>query len=631
MTQQAPPKPPSVDRFAQLWQRVNDHKVAQWSLAYIALAYAIQHGVTLTSEAFEWPNVVARSSMLLLILGLPFAITFAWYHGARASRQISQAEMSIISILLVFGSLFFYVFVHPTAPLATATRVTQEASVTAARQASASLATAISLAVMPFENLSPDPDQGYFADGIGEEITTALAKIPDLRVVARESAQEFKGKNENFRDIGKALNATHLLQGSVRKAGDRLRISVQLVRADTGATLWADSYDRQLIDVFAIQEDVARTIASSLHMTLPLRPGENLISSRTTDQQTYADYLRAKALARDRAGAPENGVSKLNDAVGILEKIVSHDPAYAPAWALLAQTYDSLLARTPAVNAALRGPVGAKEIAEAHAAVAASRAKSEAAARRAVQLDPQMAEGYLALAQLARASGKQIERMEFAEKARALDPLNPDSLNSYSTTLADLGFPKLAIPVTEQLLALEPFVPLFQQIRYRDMYAAGQYDEVIRAAPHSGEPDQAGTLYPILALAAQGRYREAADVLHSASRKTPAEAAAEELLASAGRGAIPKKLPDVLPGFFLPLYASFGAPERLIEVLEGYQKVGYFPVVLNTVLWTPSLAPMRKMQRFKDYVRGVGMVDYWKAKGWPAQCHPTTGDDFECN
>src|SRR5215471_15916788 len=108
------PKAPPVDRFAQLWQRINEHKLVQWTVAYIAVAYAIQHAVILTSESFEWPNAVARSTMLLLILGLPFAITFAWFHGARASRTFSRADFSILSVLLIGVSILFYVYARPT-------------------------------------------------------------------------------------------------------------------------------------------------------------------------------------------------------------------------------------------------------------------------------------------------------------------------------------------------------------------------------------------------------------------------------------------------------------------------------------------------------------------------------------
>src|ERR1700704_4980018 len=114
----ANPKPPSVDRLSLLWRRINDHKIAQWSVAYVALAYGVQHGVTLTSEAFDWPHAVERISMLLLPLGLLVVMTLAWYHGERASRRISGPELTIISILLVIGSLFFFVFVQPSAEIA---------------------------------------------------------------------------------------------------------------------------------------------------------------------------------------------------------------------------------------------------------------------------------------------------------------------------------------------------------------------------------------------------------------------------------------------------------------------------------------------------------------------------------
>src|SRR5258706_1312697 len=121
----ANPKPPSVDRLSELWRRINDHKMVQWSVAYVALAYGVQHAVTLITEAFEWPHAVERVSMLLLAFGLPIVITLAWYHGERASRRISGPELTIISILLVIGSLFFYVFVRPSEQVAAGPAVQQ--------------------------------------------------------------------------------------------------------------------------------------------------------------------------------------------------------------------------------------------------------------------------------------------------------------------------------------------------------------------------------------------------------------------------------------------------------------------------------------------------------------------------
>src|SRR5262245_56396230 len=181
---------PPVDRLYELWRRINDHKIAQWSVAYIAVAYALQHGVVLTAEAFEWPEAVLRVSMLLLMLGLPVVMTLAWYHGHRASRHFSTAELTIISLLLVVGSLLFYGLVQPHEEVAAGPA---QSRVEAGKTATAAPTGAISLAVLPFANLSSDAEQEFFSDGMTEEITAALAKVPALRVVGRTSAFQFKG------------------------------------------------------------------------------------------------------------------------------------------------------------------------------------------------------------------------------------------------------------------------------------------------------------------------------------------------------------------------------------------------------------------------------------------------------
>src|SRR5258705_6383700 len=291
------PKPPSVDRLSLLWRRINDHKMVQWSVAYVALAYAMQHGVTLTSEAFEWPRAVTRISMMLLGLGLPLVMTLAWYHGARASRRISGPELTIISILLVMSSLLFFVFVRPSAESAAGTAPVRSGAVSGLPAPAG-----LSIAVLPFVNLSGDASQEFFSDGMTEEITSALAKVQNLRVVARTSAFEFKGKNVNIKTMGDELGATHLIEGSVRKAGTRVRITVQLIKADDGTHVWSEDYDRDLTDIFSVQEDIARAITTSLRMPLGLKPGENLVNNRSIDSESYQQYLRASALILSRGG-----------------------------------------------------------------------------------------------------------------------------------------------------------------------------------------------------------------------------------------------------------------------------------------------------------------------------------------
>ena len=376
--------PPPVDRVSLLWRRIHEHKIVQWTIAYVAVAYAIQHGVILTSESLEWPNAVARVTMLLLGFGLPLTMILAWYHGDHASRQVSKAEFSIIALLLLIGSLWFYTFVQPREQAAAvSTPAVQQASVTAARRAASDPHGAISIAVLPFTNLSDDKQQEFFSDGMTDEISTALAKIPDLRVVARQSAYRFKGGKEDARAIGQALSATHLLEGSVRKAGNRVRITAELVKADDGVSMWAENYDRDLTDVFAIQEDIARAIAASLRMPLGIKPGENLVNERSVSPAAHENYLHARNLVRERSPQP------VAEAIKLLEDTVVREPGYAPAWGLLGTAYHFQLLTHKAVASGT--------IDEARPIVAEHLAKGRAAAGKAIQLDPKSADGYEAL------------------------------------------------------------------------------------------------------------------------------------------------------------------------------------------------------------------------------------------
>ena len=613
-TRRATPKPP-VDRFSEAWKRINEHKLVQWTVAYIAIAYALQHGVILTSESFEWPNAVARTTMLLLVLGLPIAITFAWYHGAQASRQISKAEMSIISILLVIGTFLFYALAQPSREVAGAAP-TRDAGVTAARSAAANPRLGIALAVLPFANLSDDKEQEFFSDGVTEEITSALAKIPDLSVVARTSAFQFKGQNRDVQGIGQQLRATHLIEGSVRKAGDRLRITAELVKADDGVTIWTDSYDRQLTDVFAIQEDIAHAVATSLHMTLGLKPGENLVSNRKIDPESYQQYLRAKA--RYQAGNRQ----AFREAATLLEQVVARSPDYAPAWAQLGFTYAAVGA-----NTALTGRPD-----ESRSTFAEFASKSEMAARRAIQLDPNLPDGYTRLAVLEHARGHFAAGEDLMKKALALDADNPDALDVYSLLVATVGRLKEAEPIRLKLQSVEPFVPLYNSTTATLLWANGKNDTALAmftALPGNIRSARARGI--AISYAAAGRYDEAADALAQISPAvTPVDIvqAAARILRSAPKAMPPGNRPDL--GNLNWIYVYVGAPEQSLRWHEKLVDIGIFYGSRAIEFWHPDFAPARKTEGFKGFVRKAGLVDYWKARGWPPQCHPTTGDDFAC-
>ena len=294
--------------------------------------------------------------------------------GATARATTGKLDWALMGALVVVIALVSY---QQLAPAPGARTAQQQAGVAAARAASASPAGAISIAVLPFENLSADPEQEFFSDGMTEEITSALAKIPDLRVVARTSAFQFKGQNRDIHAIAQTLHATHLVEGSVRKAGTRLRITAQLINAESGVSIWTENYDREFTDVFAIQEDIATAIAGALRMPLGLKPGERLVSNRTNDLKSYEDYLRVRVIGALARTVP--------NARAILEEAVARDPGFAPAWASLADIYQA--------NGSL-GLAASRFCRRGAPDVQSWLDKAEMAARKAIELDSRYASGY---------------------------------------------------------------------------------------------------------------------------------------------------------------------------------------------------------------------------------------------
>ena len=479
--------------------------------------------------------------------------------------------------------------------------------VVAERAAAADPASAISIAVLPFLNLSGDAGQEFFSDGMTEEITSALAMVPDLKVVARTSAFQFKGEKNDMRAVGQALNATHLVEGSVRKVGDRVRISAQLIEASSGTHLWSENYDRQLSDIFATQEEIARTVVGSLMAPLGLAPGERLVSNRSIDPESYEQYLRG--VAQVRSSDPGAGPT--------LETVVARAPAFAPGWAMLGGAY-----RAAAAVAARRGDFKADSL---------FTDKEEAAARRAIELDRSYAGGYSELAAAQTRRGKWAEAEDLYKQALALDPNNSVLLHVYGQTLVAAGHIKEGLRVRERLRTLDPLVPAYNQATARLMVANGQIDASIAIL----EPDLSSgvrrNVFLAEAYAAKGRFADAADTLLRITTeidRRSVEDAARLLRSAPSKSDAPEKLPALVAelGF---VYAYIGAPERVLEHPEKAAKQGIL-ITVSTV-WHPAAAPIRKTERFKALIRNAGLVDYWRARGWPDLCRPIGADDFVCN
>ena len=293
-----------------------------------------------------------------------------------------------------------------------------------------------SIAVLPFVNMSSDKEQEYFSDGLAEEMLSSLAKIPGLHVAGRTSAFQFKGKNEDLRVIGQRLNVATVLEGSVRKEGQRVRISAQLIKVDDGFHLWSETYDREVNDIFAVQEEIARAVAGSLKVAL-LGEKTATPSSRGTNADAYTAYLQGRYFLERR------NQENIDRALGYFERAIKLDPGYAPAWVGLAMAYNrqAYFGYAPFDEAFRNGRVAAEQALALDRSLAGASAEmgivqmahdwdwagADASFKRALALEPGNATVLLRAADLALALGHLDEALALNRRSVELDPLSAEA------------------------------------------------------------------------------------------------------------------------------------------------------------------------------------------------------------
>ena len=307
-----------------------------------------------------------------------------------------------------------------------------------------------SIAVLPFVNMSSDAEQEYFSDGISEELLNLLAKIRQLRVTSRSSAFSFKGQKLEIREIARRLNVAHVLEGSVRKSGNRVRITAQLIKADSDAPLWSQTYDRTLDDIFAIQDEIASDVVKHLRVTLlGAAP-----SARKTNPEAYALYLQAVQLGRQRT------TEGLERSDALFRKVLEIDPRYAPAWDEFARN---------SMNEASLGLLSGEE----------AYARASEAAGKALQIDPEYARSHARLGNIANYRGDVAGAVRHFERALELDPADLSVLNSAATLLGSLGRLEESLAIRESVVARDPVNGLSLHNLGRAYYSVGRLDEAI--------------------------------------------------------------------------------------------------------------------------------------------------------
>jgi TolB-like protein/Flp pilus assembly protein TadD len=462
--------------FAELKQR----KVVRIAVAYLVVAWIAIQVASIALPTVAAPIWVLRVLILLLAIGFPIALILAWAvelspQGVKFDATgVGSKRLIGFSVALLVLAFAWYYRGQP-----------------AVRNPDAVVAAAAperSIAVLPFVNMSGDPANEYFSDGLAETTLDMLAQVPDLKVIARTSSFAFKGKAQDMRQIGAALGAAHLLEGSVQQAGDTLRITVQLIKAADGTHLWSHHYDRPMIDLFKIQDEIASHVVQELAIALPAQQQQHLVQKRTDNVAAYQEYLKGVALL------PGRKVADMRVAVEHFEKAIALDPNYARAYSAAADTYN-LLGQYRSINDAEKlraaGYVAralelAPDLGEAHISHAGwlenieqDWAGAEREYRRGIELAPSYATGYQWYGELLGYHfGRHEEALAMKQKSAALDPLSPIVLSELISTTASVGRYQEA----DRLLAkLHADYPDFAQGYETEAYVAADEGDLVRA------------------------------------------------------------------------------------------------------------------------------------------------------
>ncbi len=438
--------------FSELKRR-NVYKVA---VAYAVIAWLLIQAASILFPTFETPPWVMKTFVVIIAAGFVVALILAWAfemtpQGMKRTADIlpderlpywSKRKFAVVMTVLAMAGAALLAFKIMRAPdkVEVATNIPDK-----------------SIAVLPFDNLSRDPDNAFFAEGVQDEILTRLAKVADLKVIARTSTQKFKSAPENLPDIAKQLGVRNILEGSVQKSNDQVRVNVQLINAMTSAHLWAEIYDRKLSDIFAVQSDIAKTVADTLQAKLTGSEKQMMAAQPTTDMTAYELYHKGRSLWGKRTG------DNIPKAIAFYEQAIARDPNYALAYAGLANAYVIL----PFWTNANRHD---------------SNTRAKDAALKALRIDSNLAEAHLALGKVLFFSELDLPgaTREY-ERAIELKPNEAAAHHWYGNdALAAVARFEEAIAEGKRAVSLDPLSSVMNVDLGETMYYARRYDDAVR-------------------------------------------------------------------------------------------------------------------------------------------------------
>jgi TolB-like protein/Tfp pilus assembly protein PilF len=615
--------------FVELKRR-NVFKVG---IAYAVATWVLIQIADILLDNFGAPPWVMKSLVLALAVGFFISLFIAWAYemtpeGVKRESEVDRSKsvaqqtgqklnFTIIGLLVV--ALGYFVWESRFEKNTSAVETIGTSLSTAEIPTTPPLAAENrSVAVLPFVNMSSDPEQEYFSDGITEEIINALVKIPGLSVPARTSVFGFKGQQGDVRNIGEQLGVAHILEGSIRSQGDQVRITAQLIKVDDGFHLWSETFDRRLDNIFVVQEEIATAIATVLTGELGL--DIVTVPNKTRNMAAYDSYLQGRALLHKR------GLDNLDQAVVLFKHTIELDPQFAPAWAAMALTYSVM-------------DINAEVVAQ-----------TISTAKHALSLDPDNVDALDALASVYRDSWQWAKAEPYFDQAMAIDPQSSELLEDYAEFLGMVGRLDEYLAVAGKGYAIDPLLgPLADSYTWALM-GHRQFDkaiEVIEQWNRSMNPEDVlafwhETYWKMIPMMASGDTAGAIALARQlgpghmtipvrdaiiALLENPANVQAREVLRTTiSRDDISQFDPDAYTATFVLLHA--GDVDFVINrIITDAQKFSFGNV---EPLWSPIYASFRQHPRFAEYLELLNLPEYWDHTGWPDICQRLDDGRIEC-
>jgi len=597
------------------WQELQRRNVYRVAAVYLAVAWLIVQIVSVVRAPLRLPEWFDAAVILLLAIGFPIGLLLAWAFeltpdGLRRTGDVEGAspapastgrkvDFAIIAVLIAALGLALW-----TRPNIESARVERAAENNELQN---------SIAVLPFANLSSDPEQEYFSDGLSEEILNQLVQMGGLRVAGRTSSFLFKDRAAEFETIGETLGVENVLEGSVRKSGNRLRITAQLIKVSDGFHLWSQTYDRELSDVFAIQDEIAMAVADALSLTLGV--GQRRLGYAGTDSfEAYDRFLRGRQLW---VGDPLRAIEEFKKAEEL-------DPGYALPWAWMSHSYGFLVQRSKSAEDYER-----------------NFASMENAARRAVELGPEFWETHNALVWALFAKKDWLGADRAFQDAVTVARENGARLTfEYSSYLETLGRYDAAIEYFYELRDVDPLSREISIFLQNALAISGRYEEAIAEEERIGIVE--GRSPPSYIFGFPWYFEHAdQDGIRAALAAGPANSISRQFSeVFASREAALAMIREWLdsPAFktrneyvFLATYAGYyGDTDLAVELLRDAFLGGGWGAYF--IMWHAALSDTRSTQGFKDFLRELGFVELWRTTGeWNDFCHPIGADDFDCD